>query len=168
MYPDTKLPQSKCNIRHCKWYRGTRRLDLSDPSSEVHYCSIFRDGIPEEICYGDNDHTKPIEGQVDQNILFMKGTNPSIVEPYRQIDMERPKLHGRDNLCSTIRDIYVNSSDEDIRLWCRLAMRMAKNQYVATQKYVGLLEKLGARILTSREDWQLRGEVGEVILPMDK
>jgi hypothetical protein len=45
---------------------------------------------------------------------------------------------------------------------------MAKNQYVATQKYVGLLEKLGARILTSREDWQLRGEVGEVILPMDK
>lgn len=158
----SSLPQSKCNIRNCKYYRGTRLLDLSNPSTEVHYCSVFREGVPEDISYGDNEHLTPMEGQVDPRLAFMVGTNPDVVIPYSEEDMLKPRNHSRDNLCSTIRDIYIHTEDEKVRLWCRLAMTMSKNSYVATQKYCKMIEDLGFKIRASRDDWQLRAEIGKI------
>ena len=88
---------------------------------------------------------------------WVMGTNPRIVKPFLKRNMERDELHGRDNLCSTIRDIYRKSTDEEIRLWCRIAMRMSKNMYNALVEYKQMLTELGVPVgHDSREDWQLR------------
>lgn len=71
------------------------------------------------------------------------GTNPKIVKPYLTRNMTRPRLHGKDNLCSTIRDIYVKTDDEQIKFWCRIAMRMSKNMYQALKRYKDLMKEAG-------------------------
>jgi len=86
----------------------------------------------------------------------IKGTNPTVVKPYLRRNMENAKLHGHDNLCSTIRDIYLKSTDEDVRLWCRIAMRMSKNMYHALVTYKEMLTELGQPVgHHRREEWQL-------------
>ncbi len=55
--------------------------------------------------------------------------NENPIKPYLRQNMER-RIHGQDNLCSAIQDIYLGSTDEKIRLWCRIAMRMAKNMEI--------------------------------------
>ena len=35
-------------------------------------------------------------------------------------------LHGKSGLCKTIQDIYLASTQEDVRFKCRIAMRLAK------------------------------------------
>lgn len=71
--------------------------------------------------------------------------------------MEKAKLHGHDNLCSTIRDIYMKSDDEQIKLWCRIAMRMSKNMYNALVVYKEMLTEVGYTDIGKhrREEWQL-------------
>lgn len=83
-------------------------------------------------------------------------TNPIIVKPYLRRNMDNPKLHGHDNLCSTIRDIYLKSKDEDIKLWARIAMRMSKNMYNALVVYKEMLVEQGCEVgHHRREEWQL-------------
>ena len=163
------IPESNCSIRRCKYYRGVRILSLktciypparayfSDEKEvkEIHYCKGFLDGIPDDISYGDNEHKEPAEGQMN-SAVFATGMDPRLVKPYRTRDMENHRLHGQDNLCSTIRDIYTKSTDEEVRFWCRLAMRMSKNMYKALEEYKRILAGMGAPVrYDSRDDWQL-------------
>ena len=65
------LKTSNCETRGCKFYIGI--LNDSEPfseSKEVNYCEAFPKGIPDEIAYGDNDHTKPFKG--DNGIQYQK------------------------------------------------------------------------------------------------
>lgn len=59
------MPPSKCEIRKCVWFMGFYQPDGTEVS-EVHYCAAFPDGIPDDISYGDNLHTKVQKGQVGQ------------------------------------------------------------------------------------------------------
>jgi hypothetical protein len=87
-------------------------------------------------------------------------TNPRIIKPFLRRNMERPELFGRDNLCSTLRDIYMKAKelgDEDIQLWARMSVRMAKNMYNGLADYKAMLIEAGYPVgHDSREDWQLR------------
>ena len=102
------------------------------------------------------------------------GTDPRIVKPFLRRNMERPQLFGRDNVCSTVRDLYMNAkkvlesnsvltdeavvSLEEIMLWSRIAVRMQKNMYNALKVYKEMLVEKGVKVdHDSREDWQLRG-----------
>lgn len=83
------------------------------------------------------------------------GTNPRIVKPYLRRNMDRASLHGHDNLCSTIRDIYMRSDDDQIKFWCRVAMRMSKNMYHALVVYKEMLTELGQPVdHHRRQEWQ--------------
>ena len=57
--------ESQCQKRGCKHYVGTQFFDHPVPS---HTCKAFPTGIPEEIAYGENDHTQPFAG--DNGIRF--------------------------------------------------------------------------------------------------
>ena len=84
-----------------------------------------------------------------------------VVKPYLRRNMERASLHGRDNLCSTIRDVYLDAKerkDEPTMARCCLAMRMSKNMYNALKVYKEMLMEQGIKVdHDTREDWQLRG-----------
>lgn len=58
----------KCFLRKCVHYLGVK--NDGDETTERNYCSAFPDGIPSEIAYGDNPHTKPYEG--DNGIQYKK------------------------------------------------------------------------------------------------
>jgi hypothetical protein len=51
------------------------------------------------------------------------------VKPYLKRNMYRERLHGYNTICSTIRDVFLLSTDEQVKLKCRVAMRMAKSMY---------------------------------------
>lgn len=55
------LPPSRCFERRCKHFLGVVWLGEDESSEEAH-CRAFPKGIPDEIAYGDNDHTKPYPG----------------------------------------------------------------------------------------------------------
>lgn len=79
----------------------------------------------------------------------------SNVKPYLRRNMENPRLHGHDNLCSTIREIYLKSNDEEIRLKCCVAMRMSKNMYNALVVYKQMLLECGVPVgRQGRKQWQ--------------
>ena len=59
-----------CELRGCKWLDGFKPVSYNAPI--VWVCKAFPDGIPYEITYGDNDHTKPYPG--DHGIQFEKAT----------------------------------------------------------------------------------------------
>ena len=63
------IPEPKCSKRGCVHFQGVRRKG-EDETTEVVYCSAFPNGIPEEIAYGNNPHTKPFIG--DNGIRFEK------------------------------------------------------------------------------------------------
>ena len=71
------------------------------------------------------------------------GTDPKIVKPYYRADMRRMELHKDQDLCCIIKDIYSKSKEERIRLWSRIAMRMAKNMYAGLLDYKEMLAELG-------------------------
>jgi len=130
----------------CKYYRGIRR--------NKHYCFAFPHGIPDKIFNG--EHLKVVPEQRG-DYVFTVGSNPKLVVPYSEKNMERPQLFGRDNLCSTLRDIYLKTDDPEIKLWTRISIRMAKNMYAALSDYKEMLLEAGYSIgHDSREDWQLR------------
>ena len=155
------LPESKCRTRLCKHYRGTRLLDLDNPNSEVNYCKAFRDGIPLEISYGENDHLELTGGEY-RELTFAVGTDRKLVKPYMVRNMRNPKLHGTDTLCSTLRDIYMRSTDEEVRIWARMAMRMSKNMMLVLYLYRDMLIEKGVDLKAHRQDWQFRGSIGKI------
>jgi len=63
------LPEPKCFSRKCRHYRGVLWLG-DEESTEVNVCAAFPEGIPDEIAYGENPHTKPFQG--DNGIQFEK------------------------------------------------------------------------------------------------
>lgn len=52
------LREPRCFTRRCVHFRGAE----GDEPKQVVTCDAFPDGIPEEIAYGDNDHTEPYPG----------------------------------------------------------------------------------------------------------
>jgi hypothetical protein len=56
----------KCSIVLSATFVST--LALYGIDSGIHVCDVFPDGIPDEICQGDNNHTKPYPG--DNGIHF--------------------------------------------------------------------------------------------------
>lgn len=155
------LPESKCSKRLCKHYRGTRLLDLNDPKTEVHYCKAFKDGIPDEISYGENDHLELTGGEY-RKLTFAVGTDRKLVKPYLVRYMQSPKLHGTDTLCSTLRDIYVRSTDEEVKTWTRMAMRMSKHMMLVLYLYRDMLIEKGVDLKAHRQDWQYKGSIGKI------
>ncbi len=141
-----------CYLRRCKWYKGLR-------GNGAFYCMAFPKGIPEEIVSGKERHKRVYPSQ-NREYIYRVGTDKFKVKPYKVHNMENPKLHGRDTLCSTIRDIFRKTEDGDIKLWCRIAMRMSKNMYKACQAYKDMLISLGVDVShDTREEWQLTGRI---------
>jgi len=63
------LLQPNCSKRKCKHYLGIIQPDGTE-MTECVACEAFPEGIPDEIAYGDNDHTSPFTG--DNGIQFEK------------------------------------------------------------------------------------------------
>lgn len=63
------LEEPKCSIRKCIHLTGVKQDD-GDEATERPVCAAFPDGIPTEIAYGNNKHTKPYPG--DNGILYEK------------------------------------------------------------------------------------------------
>ncbi len=61
------LEKPKCWERKCMHYIGVVQPDGTE-LTETNSCDAFPNGIPLEIAYGDNDHTKPYPG--DNGIQF--------------------------------------------------------------------------------------------------
>lgn len=59
-----------CFSRNCKWYVGVYQSDGTE-MTEVNHCMAFPEGIPDEIAYGNNKHSKLYPGQVGK-FLFKK------------------------------------------------------------------------------------------------
>lgn len=55
--------EPRCYTRKCKHYLGIIQPDGTE-QSETNCCKAFPKGIPDEIAYGDNQHTEVISGQV--------------------------------------------------------------------------------------------------------
>lgn len=61
-----EVREPRCSERECKHFLGVFQKD----GQYVPYCSAFPDGIPDEIAYGDNLHTKHFPG--DHGILYTR------------------------------------------------------------------------------------------------
>lgn len=61
------LIEPNCSKRGCIHFQGTS--DNEEPN-QVPICRAFPEGIPYEIAYGNNPHTKPFPG--DNGIQFSK------------------------------------------------------------------------------------------------
>jgi len=64
------LMEPKCYERECKHFLGVRQTDDTEESEFV-YCKAFPDGIPDEIAYGKDKHSKPLEDQTN-DIVYEK------------------------------------------------------------------------------------------------
>ena len=67
------MMEPKCFTRNCKHFIGAIG---EDEVEQVVVCAAFPDGIPFEIAYGVNLHTKPFEG--DHGIRYEKASNLSV------------------------------------------------------------------------------------------
>jgi len=63
------LAEPTCYARQCKHFLGVK--NDGDETTERNYCKAFPDGIPDEIAYGRNPHTKKFPGQKN-SILYEK------------------------------------------------------------------------------------------------
>ena len=72
------IKKINCSVRGCKYYIGA--VDVSEETgisdSIIYTCKAFPNGIPDEIAYGDNEHTSPYEG--DNGIQYAKKTEDDI------------------------------------------------------------------------------------------
>lgn len=66
--PMYMVVEPNCSKRKCKHFIGVKQLDGTE-QSEIVVCKAFPDGIPDEIAYGNNKHTKPLKGQ-GNDIVF--------------------------------------------------------------------------------------------------
>ena len=57
------------------------------------------------------------------------------VEPVSVKDMMRKRYHGHFTICQKLRDIYMATESEDIKLDCRIAMAMAKKMHEKLKWY---------------------------------
>jgi len=57
------------------------------------------------------------------------------VKPYLRKYMMLWNAHGRNTICSIIRDIYLLTDDEEIKIRCRVAMRMSKSMHYKLVEY---------------------------------
>ena len=64
------LAEPTCWTRKCKHYIGVIQPDGTE-LTETNSCKAFLKGIPSEIAYGDNRHTKPLSDQ-ENDIIFEK------------------------------------------------------------------------------------------------
>lgn len=64
------LQQPQCWNRQCRHFQGISQPG-DDESLEHFVCKAFPNGIPDDIAFGDNPHTKPVEG--DNGIQYEKG-----------------------------------------------------------------------------------------------
>ena len=80
---------------------------------------------------------------------------PGLVKPYPQEWMDREQSFPENTVCSVIRDIYFKTDDEDVKLWCRVAVRMTKNMHKALKDYKEMLQDHGV-VLGSETEWQIR------------
>jgi hypothetical protein len=64
------LETPNCWIRKCKHFIGVKQDDENEETERV-VCEAFPDGTPDEIAYGDNDHTKVFPGQKNK-IIYEK------------------------------------------------------------------------------------------------
>jgi len=55
-------PQCWTKRRRCKHYEGVSQPDGTEMTERV-VCKAFPSGIPDDIAYGKNKHTKPVPGQ---------------------------------------------------------------------------------------------------------
>ena len=56
------LLEPNCYKRKCKHYIGIIQPDGTE-ETETNSCKAFPEGIPYEIAYGNNKHSKPVEDQ---------------------------------------------------------------------------------------------------------
>lgn len=61
------LAEPHCFTRLCRHFRGVAQPDGTEMTERV-VCKAFPDGIPDEIAYGSNPHTKPFPG--DRGVQF--------------------------------------------------------------------------------------------------
>ena len=61
----------KCWDRKCKHFIGVKQ-DNEEETTERVVCKAFPDGIPDEIAYGKNKHSKPIRGQKNKIVYKSK------------------------------------------------------------------------------------------------
>lgn len=59
------IAEPRCSERMCVHFRGVKGTEEEDQRV---VCDAFPNGIPEEIAYGKNLHTKPVSG--DHGIRF--------------------------------------------------------------------------------------------------
>jgi hypothetical protein len=69
------LLDPKCYTRKCKHFIGVKQDKDKDgeydEATERNVCKAFPDGIPSEIAYGNDPHTKVFPGQ-DNKIIYSK------------------------------------------------------------------------------------------------
>jgi len=59
------LEEPNCHKRQCKHYIGIIQPDGTE-MTETNICKAFPDGIPKEIAYGNNLHSKPLKDQKNE------------------------------------------------------------------------------------------------------
>lgn len=57
------------------------------------------------------------------------------VEPVPVAKMLKKRYHGHNTICQKLRDIFVATKDEQIKLMCREAMAMAKSMHEKLKQY---------------------------------
>ena len=62
-------------------------------------------------------------------------------EPVPESEMDRSRYEGHHSICQTLRDMYHETTDENIRLKLRLCMSMAKAMNKKLQEYKHKEEK---------------------------
>lgn len=71
---------------------------------------------------------------------------PPNIKPYLRRNMERNDLHGCNTICAIVQDIYLNTDDEDIKVRCRVIMRMSKSMHNRLVEYKKLMEGISGLI----------------------
>jgi len=57
------------------------------------------------------------------------------VEPVSEKKMLRKRYHGHNTVCQLLREIYITTENEEIKLKCRVAMAMTKKMHNKLKEY---------------------------------